>query len=476
MTNEELWKAVLGEIELSISKANFVTWFRNTGIISCGDGKVVVSVPSIFAREWLENKYNHYILSAIQRHRNDVREVSCVVESAAANAPASSPRPIDVVRPAGAPTVPAPIQPERASLPQGSASPPRPAALLAQRSTSLNPRYTFESFIVGEGNELARAACYAVSQNLGELYNPLFIYGGVGLGKTHLLQAIGNEVVLRSPEKVIKYIHSERFTNELIEAIRHQTMNAFKEAYQKVDVLLIDDVQFLSGREKTQNELFHIFNTLYQINKQIVFTSDRPPQSIPTIEDRLRSRFLGGMMADVSRPNLETRLAILSLKMADKAVQLDLESLRFIAENITTNIRELEGALNRVVASCEFHRTPPSLAFTKKVLGPIVVETRQTVTPETVARTVAEFYHVDPAELMKKTRKKEISHPRQVSMYLIRTELKLPLSAIGRFFGGRDHTTTMHACSKVEKEMEKDERFKEEVSSLKEKMYQDPEK
>lgn len=496
MNNEELWKAVLGEIELSISKANFVTWFRNTGILSCENGKVVISVPSIFAREWLENKYNHYILSALQRHRSDISEITCSVQpssdkSQSLNGPSSAPvsRPVDAIRSvaggaASSPPVsvvgmtgaiasagPSPQTPQNS--PAGGYSPgfSRPMTRLPERPANLNPRYVFESFIVGEGNELARAACYAVSQNLGNLYNPLFIYGGVGLGKTHLLQAIGNQVMAQSPEKVIKYIHSERFTNELIEAIKNQTMNAFKEVYQKVDVLLIDDVQFLSGREKTQNELFHIFNTLYQINKQIVFTSDRPPQSIPTIEDRLRSRFMGGMMADVSRPNLETRLAILNLKMADKPIQLDQESARFIAENITSNIRELEGALNRVVASCEFQRIPPSLAYTKKILGPIVVETRKQVSIDTIAKAVAEFYHIDAEDLMKKTRKKEVSHPRQVAMYLIRTELKSPLAAIGRYFGGRDHTTTLHACNKVERDIAKNGQFNEEIKNLKEKIY-----
>jgi chromosomal replication initiator protein len=473
MNNDELWKAVLGEVELSVSKANFITWFRDTHIRSEEDGKMIIGVPNGFAREWLENRYNNYILRALQRHLPHIKEIICFIEGQnTPHAPApktASPqpatyRPIDVQPNANTSNVvvlPSTFSSQTAFTPQTMARP-----------TSLNPRYTFENFIVGENNELARAACYAVAHQLGSLYNPLFIYGGVGLGKTHLLQAIGNEIARQNPDIVLKYTTSEKFTNELIESIKNQTMNAFKEAYQKVDLLLIDDVQFLSGREKTQNEFFHIFNALYQLNKQIVLTSDRPPRAIPTLEDRLRSRFEGGMMADISRPNLETRVAILKLKMADRVLRLDEESLRFIAEHITSNIRELEGALNRVIAACEFHRVTPTLAYTRKILGPMVVESRRTMTLETIGNAVAEFYHVEAEELMKKTRKKEVVKPRQIAMYLIREELQTPFSTIGRHFGGRDHTTTMHACDKITKEQEKDMQLKEEVQAIREQLRQ----
>jgi len=472
MNNDELWKAVLGEMELSVSKANFITWFRDTHIRSEEGNKIIIGVPSGYAREWLENRYNHYILRAIQQHRPHIKELSCFIEGQNTSstsptkmaAPMTQPRPIDV-QPGNPAT-------NTVVLPSAFSSQNAFAPSTMARPTSLNPRYTFENFIVGENNELARAACYAVAHQLGKLYNPLFMYGGVGLGKTHLLQAIGNEVARNQPDIVLKYTTSERFTNELIESIKNQTVNAFKEAYQKVDLLLIDDVQFLSGREKTQNEFFHIFNALYQLNKQIVLTSDRPPRAIPPLEDRLRSRFEGGMMADISRPNLETRVAILKLKMADRVLRLDEESLRFIAEHITSNIRELEGALNRVIAACEFHRVTPTLAYTKKILGPLVVETRRTMTLETLGKAVAEFYHVEVEELMKKTRKKEIVKPRQIAMYLIREELQTPFSAIGRHFGGRDHTTTMHACEKITKEQEKDLQLKEEIQAIREQLRQ----
>ncbi len=473
MNNDELWKAVLGEVELSVSRANFITWFRDTHIREEDGSKIIIGVPSGFAREWLENRYNHYILRALQKHRPHIKEIVCFIEgqntmypqSIKSGSPLVAGRPIDIHAGANAPhpmALPQSFAPQTVSMASSS----------TRHLTDINPRYMFESFIVGENNELARAACYAVAHQLGSLYNPLFIYGGVGLGKTHLLQAIGNELAQYDTDKVVKYTTSERFTNELIEAIKNQTMNSFKDAYQKVDLLLIDDVQFLSGREKTQNEFFHIFNALYQLNKQIVLTSDRPPRAIPTLEDRLRSRFEGGMMADISRPNLETRVAILKLKMADRVVQLDEDSLRFIATNITSNIRELEGALNRVIASCEFHRVTPTEGYTRKILGPMVIETRRTMTPETLTKAVADFYHIEAEELMKKTRKKEIVKPRQIAMYLIREELQTPFSAIGRYFGGKDHTTTMHACEKISKGIEKDIQLKEEIQAIREQLQQ----
>jgi chromosomal replication initiator protein len=498
MSNEELWKAVLGEMELSLSKAQFITWFKNTAILSNQNGRVVIGVPNGFAKEWLENKFNLHILQSLRRFQGDIQEISCVI--------CGEGQPASPVSGVAAPTLDHPVPakpsfreqsvptietgPAAFSAPAATVAPsprpeavqtaPRPVSLPristvrmphAPQDMQLNPRYTFENFIVGENNELARAACYAVSQSLGQMYNPLFIYGGVGLGKTHLLQSIGNEVLRRSPEKRVKYITSERFTSELVESIKNQKVAEFKEAYQKVDLLIIDDVQFLSGREKTQDEFFHIFNTLYQVNKQIVISSDRPPQAIPTLEDRLRSRFQGGMIADISRPDLETRMAILRIKLAEKHFFLDDESIRFMAENVNSNIRELEGALNRVVASCEFHKITPSSAYVRKVLGDFIVTARKTASPEHILKAVSEFYGIEESALVNKGRKKEISHPRQVAMYLMRTELQASFAAIGKQFGGRDHTTTLHAFEKIQKDLENNIRVKEEVNSLKERLY-----
>lgn len=465
MTNEELWRAVLGQIELSISKANFVTWFKNTAIIENHAGIITIGVPNGFAKEWLENKYNHYILKALKSLDPGIKEIHCVL-SAEKGAPAPAVKNIDAARAPEAPT--GFVRKKLIEKPSFGASPHETTVF---HETNLNTRYTFENFIVAENNELARAACYAVSQNLGIAYNPLFIYGGVGLGKTHLLQSIGNEVIKNSPERRIKYITSERFTTELVDSIKNQKIDKFKEYYQQMDLLIIDDVQFLSGREKTQNEFFHIFNALYQINKQIVISSDRPPKAIPTLEDRLRSRFEGGMITDISRPTLETRIAILGSKLMEKGFALDTASVRFIAENASQNIRELEGALNRVVAYCEFHKISPSLDTTQKILSELIENNKKNLQVDDVFHAIAEFYTVAHEDLLRKGRKKEISHPRQMMMYLLRQELEMPFSAIGDLLGGRDHTTALHAFEKINTQKETTPRLKEEIETLKEKLY-----
>lgn len=482
MSNEELWKAVLGELELSISKGEFNTWFKNTSIISHENGRVVISVPSGFAREWLENKVNMHILQSLRHMQPDITEFSCVI-----NTPDSKhlsgqqfiQNQTGFSSVSGSPSEQSSYQPN--AIAQTPSSSPHYYTQQAQSAASskpkqehaLNPRYTFENFIVGENNELARAACYAVSQNLGQLYNPIFIYGGVGLGKTHLLQSVGNEVLRHHPEINIKYTTADWFTSQLVESIRNQKVAEFKESYQKADLLIIDDIQFLSGREKTQDEFFHIFNTLYQANKQIILSSDRPPQAIPTLEDRLRSRFQGGMIADIGRPDLETRMAILKIKTAERRFYLDDEAIRFIAENVTNNIRELEGALNRIVASCEFHKITPTISYIKKTLGNIIANTKRIVSPERIMKMTAEFYNIEEDDLTRKGRKKEVVHPRQVGMYLMRLELQTSFAAIGKYFGGRDHTTVLHACEKIKDDLEENLRLKEEITSLKEKLYRE---
>ena len=427
---------------------------------------VTISVPNGFAKEWLENKYNHYILKALRGFNPDVREIRCTLSPTKITGVPDPIRNIDAIK--GPDTQAGFVRKKIIEKPSFSTT---PHAAPVFHETNLNSRYTFENFIVAENNELARAACYAVSQNLGMAYNPLFIYGGVGLGKTHLLQSIGNEVIQNNPEKRIKYITSERFTTELVDAIKNQKIDKFKEYYQQMDLLIIDDVQFLSGREKTQNEFFHIFNALYQINKQIVISSDRPPKAIPTLEDRLRSRFEGGMITDISRPTLETRIAILESKLQEKNFSLDQASIRFIAENASQNIRELEGALNRVIAYSEFHKISPSLENTQKILFELIENNKKTLQADDVFRIVTEFYNVLREDLIKKGRKKEVSHPRQVMMYLLRQELSLPFSTIGELLGGRDHTTVLHAFEKINSKKETTIRLKEEIETLKERLY-----
>ena len=476
MTNEELWKGVLGQVELSISKANFVTWFRNTSIISNENGLVTISVPNGFAKEWLENKYNLEILRSLRGFDEHINGIKCFISGPQQQPTMSPVKSIDAVQRTQpisdhvGEKINLSFPQQQGALPSNPAQQRQTTALYHE--SNLNPRYTFDDFVVAENNELARAACFSVSQNLGGAYNPLFIYGGVGLGKTHLLQSLGNEVRANHPEKIIKYITSERFTSELVESIRNQKIDKFKEYYQQIDLLIIDDVQFLSGREKTQNEFFHIFNALYQINKQIVISSDRPPKSIPTLEDRLRSRFEGGMIVDISHPNLETRMAILKKKVVEKSIPLDDDSIRFIAENITQNIRELEGALNRVIAYSEFYKVQPSTSTVEKILSQLIVQGKKNIQTKDIISAIMKHYDVIEEDLIKKGRKKGISHPRQVAMHLFRSELNMSFSSIGEFFGGRDHTTALHAFEKIGKDIEKNLRLKGELSAIKTELYQ----
>lgn len=465
MNNGELWQAALGEIELSISKANFITWFKNTTILSNDSGKIVIGVPNGFAKEWLENKYNTYIYKALRNFQDNIKEISCVIYNPQNNQQQESGG-------GEAATTQTVSAKEEYVQPQNFAPLATPANIQQAQENNINPRYTFENFIVGENNELARAACYAVSQNLGKIYNPLFIYGGVGLGKTHLLQSIGNEILKKDANKKIKYITSERFANELIESIRSQSVNEFKLAYQAIDLLIIDDVQFLAGKEKTQNEFFHIFNALYQLDKQIVISSDRPPKAIATLEDRLRSRFEGGMIADIGKPDLETRTAILKIKAAEKNFYLDEETIKYIAENIKNNIRELEGALNRIIAACEFNKKLPTLKFVQGALSEIISSGKKKgVQMQHIVEAVSQYFGIDVKDLINKGRKKEISYARQIAMYLMRIELSASYPGIGNQFGGRDHTTALHAFEKISKDIETDTKLQEDVALLKEKIY-----
>lgn len=455
MTNEELWQAALGEIELSISKANFITWFKNTSIISNKDGRVVISVPNGFAKEWLENKYNLYILRALRNLEENIKTVSCILAPSRETTPARESVSIDAVSP------PAKVQ-----------STPQERFPGINQENNLNPKYIFENFIIGTSNELARAACYAVSQNVGRIYNPLFIYGGVGLGKTHLIQSIGNEILKNNPNLKVKYITSERFTNELIDSIKTGKISEFKEYYQKIDLLIIDDIQFISGKEKTQEEFFHIFNHLYQLNKQIVLSSDRAPKAIQILEERLRSRFEGGMIADVSKPDFETRIAILRKKAADEGLELGEDILEFVATHIKNNIRELEGALNRVLVSAQLTKQAITLEYVSRVLSELISSGKKKgITHKHILKIVSSFYDISQEDLLAKNRKQEVVKPRQVAMYLMRSELQYSYPGIGEKLGGRDHTTAIHAYEKISKWLKEDEKINEEINTLREQLY-----
>ncbi|MCK4891174.1 MAG: chromosomal replication initiator protein DnaA [Candidatus Pacebacteria bacterium] len=443
MTNEQLWQAVLGELELSTSKANFTTWFKNTGIASKNDKEMIISVPNGFTKEWLENKYHKFILKAIQ---NICPTIKKVIYKIGKN------QSVTTIKDSG-------------SLNKNNEK-------TYSINSFLNPKYTFENFIIGSNNELAHAACSAVSKKLGSVYNPLFIYGGVGLGKTHLLQSIGNKILKNDPDKKVKYASSEKFTNELINAISGKNTKSFKEIYRRIDVLIIDDIQFLAGKEKTQEEFFHTFNTLYENNKQIVLSSDRPPKAIPALEERLRSRFEGGMIADIGSPDYETRVAILKAKAREKNFEIPDESLSYIALHIQKNIRELQGALNRVIAICELDNGYPNIKKTTNILANIISQPiKKATTPKDILKTVSDFYDISINSLIEKNRRKEVVKPRQIAMYLMRNEIKSSFPSIGNWIGGRDHTTAMYAYEKISKEIENDKIIEQEIHLIIERLY-----
>ncbi|PIR72647.1 MAG: chromosomal replication initiator protein DnaA [Candidatus Nealsonbacteria bacterium CG10_big_fil_rev_8_21_14_0_10_36_24] len=447
MNNEELWQSVLAQIQLNISQANFATWFKNTEIGLKKEGKIAVLVPNSFVKEWLENKYNKNILKILHSLDEEIKEVEYMVGKGKSIIPK---------------TIPV-IFPETDQL--------EFQEFKVDKETNLNPRYTFDSFVVGPFNELPHAAAIAVSKKPGVVYNPLFIYGGVGLGKTHLLQAIGNEIVKTFKKKKIRYVSSEKFTSEVVSSIRNQKTEIFKSKYRTIDVLIIDDVQFLAGREKTQEEFFNLFNVLYEKNKQIVISSDRPPKSIQSLAERLRSRFEGGMIADIGVPDFETRMAILKTKAQEKKVEFPEEIYQYIATIIKKNIRELEGALNRLIVYQKLNNQKPDLEIIKTLFKNLLSGPIKIITPKKIIQVVADFYDLKEKDLFLSSRKKEIVRPRQIAMYLLREELKNSFPFIGRKFNGKDHTTAIYSYKKIIKELEKDKKLEEEINLIKEQVF-----
>jgi len=454
MTNEQVWQAVLGEIEISLSRANFITWFKDTFICSFDDGRVVICVPNAFVKKWLEEKYHKDILSALENvTKQEIKEIIYKIELKKASTASFQ--------------IESPAEEKEEVIETKSTNTP-PSKKAGCNRFGLNPRYVFENFIVGKGNELAHAACRAVANNLGKSYNPLFIYGGVGLGKTHLLQAIGNEVAKKTDK--ILYTTSEKFTNNYIQAVQTGKAKAFKNLYRNVDLLLVDDVQFMGGKDGTQEEFFHTFNELQQNDKQIIITSDRPPKSIPAIEKRLISRFEAGMVADVGKPDIETKIAILENKAREKNYPLDREILAYIAEHVQNNIRELEGALTKVIVTHQLKNTTPELKSVKEILSDLVSNIQlKSLTPKEIIEATAKFYDISCKDLIGSSRKKELVWPRQIAIFLIREELNTSYPTIGNELGGRDHTTAMHAYNKINNEIKENgnEKIKQEVESIK---------
>ena len=452
MNLKELWQTVLGEVELTISKANFITWFKSTKIHSKKNGIITVSAPNGFTKEWLENKYNKLIFKILRNNSPDIKEIQFVI--------GDEKKSVDTTNK----TVPK-------IMPSNIGDQLNFQEFNFNKETNLNPKYTFNNFVVGSFNELAQAASRAIVDHMGTMYNPLFIYGGVGLGKTHLIQAIGNELFKKHPTKKIKYLSAEKYTSELIDAIQKKGMDSFKNKCNKIDALIIDDIQFIAGKEKTQEEFFHMFNSLYQQNKQIIISSDKPPKSISTLEERLRSRFEGGMIADISYPDLETRTAILKNKIEEKKINISDDVVNYIASNIQNNIRELEGALNRVMAFAQINKTTPNIKTVPQILSQIINAPKKKTNYKNIFKTVADFYDIHINDLIDKSRKKELVHPRQITMYLIREELNSSYPYIGEKLGGRDHTTVMYACQKIRKEIVDNELFQQEINLIKERIY-----
>ncbi|MDZ4299691.1 MAG: chromosomal replication initiator protein DnaA, partial [Candidatus Sungbacteria bacterium] len=339
--------------------------------------------------------------------------------------------------------------------------------------TNLNPRYTFATFVVGSFNEFAHAAAQSIIKNPGLSYNPFFIYGGVGLGKTHLIQAIGNEVLANNPAVKIRYVPSERYMGEIVDALRNQEMQKLKEKYREVDVLIMDDIQFVARTEKMQEEFFHTFNTLYERNKQIIISSDRPPHAIATLEERLRSRFEGGMIADVGMPDFETRLLILKMKVDSKKINIPEEVLVYLADTIKTNIRELEGALNKVIVASKLSNAPLDAETARRSIAAHLAAPKKFISIKKIIKTVADFYEIEERDLVHRSRKHEVVKPRQIAMYLMREELKTSYPSIGDKFGGRDHTTAIHSCEKITRDLLTNSELEEEIRAIRERIFFD---
>ncbi|MGH2451560.1 MAG: chromosomal replication initiator protein DnaA [Candidatus Limnocylindria bacterium] len=450
MNLKDLWHAALGDLQLQLTRGNYETWFKETTILSEEDDVFCIGVPNAFAREWLENKYRPQVRAALQHLVGRTVDVRFVTIPAGGT-------------PAAAGRMPAPAKSTQAAADERREAGPAPA---------LQPRYTFSTFVVGSNNRLAHAAALSVAERPGHSYNPLFVYGGSGLGKTHLTHAIGHAVLSRHPKKRVAYATSEKFTNEFINSIRSQKSEEFRERYRRIDVLLIDDIQFIAGKEGTQEEFFHTFNAIHEEGKQIVLTSDRPPKAIPQLEDRLRSRFEWGLIADISAPDLETRIAILRAKAEAQTIPVPPPVIDFLAQRIVSNIRELEGALTRIVAYATLNAVAVTTDLAQSMLQNILYNPRrQSLSPEKIVEIVAKYYGVPVEQLRGKARDKQIVLPRQIAMYLMREETEAPLLRIGEALGGRDHSTVLHGCDKIEREMADNDDFRRDISALREQLY-----
>ncbi len=452
---DSVWQAVLGEIELTVSRANFATWFMNTRLLRYKDDVLVIGVPNVFIKQQLEKKYNPLILELLEKNGIKPKSVEYKIHSSI-----TMPKRNDdeaVIFSGGS------------SRSEKSTKQPKSSLVHTYRQ-GLNEKYTFDNFIVGSGNELAHAACQAISQSPGSKYNPLFLYGGVGIGKTHLIQAVGNAILAKNPNSHVVYVSTEQFVQEFLDAIRYKKNTDFAGYYRGADVLIVDDMQFIAGKEKTQEEFFHTFNALHQANKQIIISSDKPPRDIPTLEDRLKSRFAWGMSIDMQNPDFETRCAIVQTKAHQHNAQLPPDVVEYLANLIQTNIRELEGALNQLLAFCEMRGLEPDIGIATSLIGSSKMRPKHLSAKQIIEKT-AKHFHIGMEDIMGPKRDKDIVVPRQVAMYMLRNELHLSFPKIARELGRKDHTTAIHSVEKIQKESNFDPDIKSAISDIKERLY-----
>ncbi len=450
---DEVWQAALGEIEVILSHGSFITWFKNTSLVGVENGVVTIGVSNVFIKHHLEKKYNDLISSTLQKQGIKVSKVEYKMVTMAAPKK-------DVVE----------SQSDKQSQVGSLISDTRVSSREPIARVSLNEKYTFDNFVVGSSNELAFAACQAVAQQPGTKYNPLYLHGGVGIGKTHLIQAVGNALQKKNPDAKILYIATEQFVREFVQALRGRTANTFANNYRSADVLIVDDVQFLAGKDKIQEEFFHTFNTLHQADKQIIMSSDKPPRDIAMLEDRLKSRFAGGMSIDMQAPEYETRCAILQTKAESHQADLEQDVVEYLANAVKTNVRELEGALNQLLAWCDVRGLEPTVAIASSLLQVNKARPKHLGAKQIIERT-ARHFQIPVEDITGPKRDKDIVVPRQVAMYILHEELRLSYPKIAKELGRKDHTTAMHSVRKIAHESQIDASLRNAISEIKEHLY-----
>jgi chromosomal replication initiator protein len=446
---------VLGEIELGVSQGNFVTWFKNTRLLKIEDETVVIGAPNIFIKQQLEKRFNDLIRETLGKNGVNPKVLEYKILPASPLHRRVEDQPVI-------------LNSHSSGIKTDSSGPAKSSSLTHSYRHGLNEKYTFENFIVGSGNELAYAACQAVATTPGKKYNPLYLYGGVGIGKTHLIQAVGNAVTTKNPSAHVVYISTEQFVQEFLDAIRYKKNTDFAGYYRSADVLIVDDVQFIAGKEKTQEEFFHTFNALHQANKQIIISSDTRPKDIPTLTDRLRSRFEWGMAIDMQAPDFETRCVIIQSKANQHNLSLPHNLVEHLAGYVQNNIRELEGVLNQLVAFCDMRSIEPTLEVAIALFGQ--KQRSRHITARQVVEKTARYFHISVEDLTGPKRDKEIVVPRQIAMYIVRNELHLSFPKVARELGRKDHTTAIHSVEKIEKEQAFDQEVRNAISTIKERL------